>query len=474
MKRGEKTMRRLTIFLMVLSLIFMSVALSVFGDYANVGPKTNFDGDVGTTGVFKVNDTPLALSDLTTAGLILEAMLDADAPVVGDILTYTENETDFLWKTPSELITAGTLIAWTGTTLNVTIPADHITYDMMQDTSASDKILGRSTAEAGTIEEIACTAFARSILDDADEATFKATVNLEIGTDVLAQQAIGITNDDLVEIDDADNGGVAVTDYARFTANGLEGREPSEVRTDLGLVIGTNVAAAGANTDISSLYNNDLMVGRDASNDLDWSVDDHCTWTINDDVVDLVGFATGVVGNTELPTKGYVDELLGASQTIHFMDVDAATAEYVASLIIADGDQIAKFLKHPDYGRNLTVTGNNVSSAGTCTITGCLADGTTGQTEAIVVSGTSTVQGNKAFVTVTGISVADIAEGFTIGIGDKFGLPVSIDDVTDIYFKTVDGLEEFDEIDGNVDITYNTLDCTTTLQNEDITLYFHI
>ena len=66
----------------------------------------------------------------------------------------------------------------------VTIDADAVTYAKVQNVSATDKVLGRSSAGAGIIEEIVCTTFARSILDDADEATFKATVNLEIGTDV--------------------------------------------------------------------------------------------------------------------------------------------------------------------------------------------------------------------------------------------------------------------------------------------------
>jgi len=42
---------------------------------------------------------------------------------------------------------------------------------------------------AGTAATTTLTAFARSILDDANEATFKATVNLEIGTDVQAWDA---------------------------------------------------------------------------------------------------------------------------------------------------------------------------------------------------------------------------------------------------------------------------------------------
>ncbi|UCE06515.1 MAG: hypothetical protein JSW07_00285 [bacterium] len=83
------------------------------------------------------------------------------------------------------------------------------------------------------------TSFARSILDDADEATFKATVNLEIGTDVLAQQTVGIADDNLLEVDDAD---AADNDYAKFTVNGLEGRNYSEVKTDLSLNLVENTA----------------------------------------------------------------------------------------------------------------------------------------------------------------------------------------------------------------------------------------
>lgn len=68
----------------------------------------------------------------------------------------------------------------------------------------------------------------------------KQDLNLEIGTDVLAQQTIGIANDNLVEMDDTD---AADNDYAKFTANGLEGRSYTEVKQDLNLEIGTDVLA---------------------------------------------------------------------------------------------------------------------------------------------------------------------------------------------------------------------------------------
>ena len=66
----------------------------------------------------------------------------------------------------------------------LTIASDAVTYDKMQDTTATDKILGRSTAGAGTIEEIACTAAGRAILDDADASVQRTTLGVDTaGTD---------------------------------------------------------------------------------------------------------------------------------------------------------------------------------------------------------------------------------------------------------------------------------------------------
>jgi hypothetical protein len=66
----------------------------------------------------------------------------------------------------------------TGTYPNPTVAGDAITYAKMQNVSATDRILGRSTAGAGDIEEIACTAYARGLLDDADAATARTTLGL--------------------------------------------------------------------------------------------------------------------------------------------------------------------------------------------------------------------------------------------------------------------------------------------------------
>jgi hypothetical protein len=72
-----------------------------------------------------------------------------------------------------------------------TIANDAVTYAKMQNVSATDKLLGRSTAGAGDVEEISCTSFGRSLIDDADAAAARAT--LGAGYDFTCQTANGVT-----------------------------------------------------------------------------------------------------------------------------------------------------------------------------------------------------------------------------------------------------------------------------------------
>ena len=56
---------------------------------------------------------------------------------------------------------------------------DGVTYAKIQNVTATDKLLGRSTAGAGVIEEIACTAAGRALLDDADAAAQRTTLGID-------------------------------------------------------------------------------------------------------------------------------------------------------------------------------------------------------------------------------------------------------------------------------------------------------
>jgi hypothetical protein len=73
--------------------------------------------------------------------------------------------------------------------------ADKMIYTTAANTAAESAITtaGRALIDDATASDqlttLGVSAFAKTILDDADEATFKATVNLEIGTDVEAYAA---------------------------------------------------------------------------------------------------------------------------------------------------------------------------------------------------------------------------------------------------------------------------------------------
>jgi hypothetical protein len=70
------------------------------------------------------------------------------------------------------------------TTGVVSIKAAGVPYARIQNVSATDKILGRVSAGAGSIEEITCTAAGRALLDDANAADQRTTLGLGSANDV--------------------------------------------------------------------------------------------------------------------------------------------------------------------------------------------------------------------------------------------------------------------------------------------------
>jgi hypothetical protein len=61
--------------------------------------------------------------------------------------------------------------------ISAVVKADSVTYAKMQNVSATDRLLGRVSSGGGDVEEIPITDFVQSILDDADAATVRGTVN---------------------------------------------------------------------------------------------------------------------------------------------------------------------------------------------------------------------------------------------------------------------------------------------------------
>ena len=112
---------------------------------------------------------------------------------------------------------------------------DAVTYAKMQNVSATDKVLGRSTAGAGNVEEITCTSAGRALLDDADVAAQRNT--LELG-------ALAIKNT-IVNADVAAGAGIELAKLQTINADRVLGAVTSGTPTAFTCTsIGREVLAA--------------------------------------------------------------------------------------------------------------------------------------------------------------------------------------------------------------------------------------
>ena len=102
-----------------------------------------------------------------------------------------------------------------------TIASGAVTYAKIQDVSATDRLLGRSSAGAGVVQEITCTSAGRNLLDDADASAQRTTLGLGGAATLNVGTSVGT---------------VAAGDDSRFT-------------TDLSYTAATRVLASSTGTD---------------------------------------------------------------------------------------------------------------------------------------------------------------------------------------------------------------------------------
>lgn len=176
--------------------------------YLTGNESITLSGDVSGTGATAITTT-------IGADKVLESMLKAvDTASDEDLLTYESTTGDFEWHTPSQLITAGTGIDWTGTTLDVTVT----------DTNANTICSGTTTYldGEGNCDDISATYFDAigdftGTLTDTKVCTYNSgTGEIDCNTTVGAGTPAG--SDTQVQFNDASSfGGDAGFTYNKTT-----------------------------------------------------------------------------------------------------------------------------------------------------------------------------------------------------------------------------------------------------------------
>jgi len=131
--------------------------------------------------------------------------------------------------------------------------------------------------------------------------------------------------------------------------------------------------------------------------------------------------------------------------------VHAAVALGTATQVVTTG------ITNPDVPRTLTITGNQSGIAGTVTLAGTDAAGGT-ISDALVLSGTATVEGVRAFRTVSSITLpakTNSGDEVSVGWGKKLGLPHKVYNASCVLVKLFDGSTDAGTLTVNSELSKN-------------------
>ncbi len=186
-----------------------------------------------------------------------------------------------------------------------TIADDAVTYAKMQNVSATDKLLGRVTAGSGDVEEVTCTDFAQSLLDDADASTARSTLGLGTAATTSASSyevpltfSTGLTRSTNTVTVDASQ---SISTLSNLTSNGF-------VKTSGG------TGALSIDTSTYLTGNQSISLGGDLSGSGSTSI----TATIANDAVTnakLANVSTATIKGRVTASTGDPEDLTGTQAT---------------------------------------------------------------------------------------------------------------------------------------------------------------
>lgn len=165
----------------------------------------------------------------------------------------------------------------------------------------------------------------------------------------------------------------------------------------------------------------------------------------------------------------------------HFVVAAAAavaasnTAVHAAIALTEAAQDITTNITNPAVPRALRIKGNQAGVAGNVVIEGTNYAGEA-ITETIAANGANAVEGNKAFKTVTKITVPVlVGEGDTISVGfnDKLGLPYKLAHNTVLaayHNNTLEGTAPTVTVSA-ADLESNTIDLNTALNGKQVDAY---
>ena len=130
-------------------------------------------GAIGSTANLPVITTTSGVLTTGTFGTSANTFCAGNDARLSDARTPTGAAGGDLTGTyPNPTIAAGAIVT-------ADLANDAVTYAKLQNVSTTDRLLGRSSAGAGDVEEITCTAFGRSLIDDADAAAARTTLSVQ-------------------------------------------------------------------------------------------------------------------------------------------------------------------------------------------------------------------------------------------------------------------------------------------------------